>query len=260
MNSVTRHRLNDLNRQFYSERAGEFDATRKHDWPGWQKTVDLLQPQPEGRATRILDIGCGNGRFAHFLLGEHPIGTVDYTGVDQSRELLAVAESECVGGEGDSLRWQTLDLTSDEIGGAILPDRFQLIVAFGLLHHIPSQEYRRRLISFMADRLVEGGILVFTVWRFDQSERFRSKIISWQDYNRTAVERIDLQELEDGDYLMSFGDTRRSARYCHAPDEAEISDLTASLGLERIARFLEDGKTHDLNEYHVFMKTEKDLD
>ena len=258
MNLATRQSLNALNCRFYGERASEFDATRKHEWPGWQRTIDLFHATSDTKPTPVLDIGCGNGRFAHFVLNNHPIGAIDYTGVDQSPELLAIAENECIGSKADSLRWLKVDVASEELERAPLSDSYQLVVAFGLLHHIPSLDSRKKLISFLARRLSAGGTLAFTVWRFDQAERFRSKLIPWQEYNQHAVEKIDTDELEPGDYLMSFGDTSGTPRYCHAPDEAEIRALTDSLGLECVAQFAADGKTGDLNEYHVFVKSDGD--
>lgn len=257
MNSTTRRQLNSLNHRFYSERADEFDATRQHEWPGWQSTVELFNPPPSNTRSRVLDIGCGNGRFAHFLLKNHPIGEIEYTGVDQSPELLAMAEKGCIGSKGDSLRWLEFDATSPDLEEALLPDQYDLVVAFGLLHHIPSLEYRRRLISYLSSRTDTQGTLVFTIWRFNESKRFREKIIPWQDYNHDAVEKIDTAELEKGDHLLSFGDRGGTARYCHALDEGEIEALTESLGIERLAQFTADGKTNDLNEYHVFVKSKE---
>lgn len=257
MNSITRRKLNALNRQFYSERANEFDATRKHEWPGWRNAIELFNRPPNKTPSRVLDVGCGNGRFAHFLLKDHPIGPLEYTGMDQSRELLALGEKECIGSKEDRLRWLQFDITSDDLETPLRHDQYDLVVAFGLLHHIPSLEYRRKLISDLSNRICVGGILIFTLWRFDRSERFRNKIISWQDYNQQTADKIDTRELEAGDYLMSFGDTSGTARYCHAPDENEAEVLTGSLDLIRLAQFSADGKTNDLNEYHVFVKSEE---
>ena len=216
----------------------------------------LFDRPTDATATRVLDVGCGNGRFAHFLVDGHPVGPLDYMGIDQSRELLAIGEGQCAGSKGDRLRWLHFDLTSDDVESSLRDEPYHLVVAFGLLHHIPSLEYRRKLIAALSSWTCLGGTLIFTLWRFDRSERFRKKIISWQEYNQQAEEEIDTGELEAGDYLMSFGDTGGTARYCHAPTENEVGALTESLGLKRIAQFEADGKTQDLNEYHVFSKSE----
>jgi len=255
MNSNTRRKLNALNHRFYSERADEFDATRQHEWPGWRRTIELLNPATSHSHNRVLDIGCGNGRFARFLLKNHPIGAIEYTGVDQSPELLAMAEKEFAESEGDSLRWLEFDATSNDLEEALVPNQYDLVVAFGLLHHIPSLEHRKKLISYLSDRTNANGILAFTIWRFNESNRFREKVIPWEDYNHEAVEKIDVHELEKGDYLLSFGDRDGAARYCHALDKNEIEALTEPLGLKRLAQFTADGKTNDLNEYHVFVKS-----
>jgi hypothetical protein len=64
VNDTTARALNALNQSFYSESAEEFAATRSASWPGWRKLLPLLR---EKRNAAILDVGCGNARFASFL-------------------------------------------------------------------------------------------------------------------------------------------------------------------------------------------------
>ena len=255
MNSITKRQLNDLNRRFYEERATEFDGTRQHEWPGWQNVIERLKPSVRGTRARVLDIACGNGRFAQFLQKDHPVGAIEYTGVDQSPALLKIAEKECRESDADRLDWLLFDATSDALEETPLPDQNHLVVAFGLLHHIPSLESRKRLIAHLSELVDLNGILVFTLWRFNHSKRFQDKIIPWQDYNRQADDKIDTDELESGDYLMSFGDMGSTPRYCHAATELETEALLESLALEQVDRFTADGKSNDLNEYFVFQKS-----
>lgn len=166
-----------------------------------------------------------------------------------------MAQKKCAASEGSSLSWLECDATSSDLKNHLPANRYDLVVAFGLLHHIPSLEHRKKMMKPLANSLCAHGVLAFTIWRFEKSERFTEKIISWQDYNQDSVEKIDLNELEHGDYLMSFGDTSRVARYCHAGGDSEAKALTESLGLERIDQFSADGKTNDLNDYHVFVKS-----
>jgi SAM-dependent methyltransferase len=65
MKDETLRALNTINRVFYRDSAPSFDATRDAPWPGWQPLLPLLQGL-EGDPARILDLGCGNGRFPIF--------------------------------------------------------------------------------------------------------------------------------------------------------------------------------------------------
>lgn len=255
MNSITQRRLNELNRRFYRERAEEFGATRQHPWPGWERVLGLANWSPDKRTLRVLDVGCGNGRFARFLLTRYGQYRFDYTGLDQSPELLAQAEHECAVGETNRMRWSEYDVLDQEPENELPAEEYDLVVAFGLLHHLPGFETRRDLLHALSRRVAPRGYLAFTTWRFGQTDRFKKKTIPWSDYNRTTNEVIDRQELEPGDHLMSFGTDSETLRYCHACDDAEVDLLLDAIDLDAIARFTEDGKSADLNGYSVLRRS-----
>ncbi len=88
MDPLTRHQLHALSLAFYEERAQDFDASRVDlPWPGWDRVASHL---PGGRL-RVLDIGCGNGRFALDLLARGR--ALDYLGTDASEALLDAARA-----------------------------------------------------------------------------------------------------------------------------------------------------------------------
>jgi SAM-dependent methyltransferase len=83
MNDIIQAQLLDLNRRFYAAIGVEFDRTRQSLPTGM---VDLAQRVQQRAATRILDAGCGNGRFAKALA---QVGAaVEYTGLDADAHLL----------------------------------------------------------------------------------------------------------------------------------------------------------------------------
>ena len=84
MDDSTRQRLNAVNRDFNTQHAGTFARTRNHPWPGWERA---LRAGPQEEPLRVLDVGCGNGRFGHFL-AEQAGRRIAYTGVDLSPALL----------------------------------------------------------------------------------------------------------------------------------------------------------------------------
>ena len=260
MNAETQKTLNQLNLAFYAANADPFDASRAHPWPGWARALQGIESQGSGEALAVLDVGCGNGRFAQFLCekwGHPPLDfpALAYLGVDQSRELLDLAEEKSPREQSPwALSWLESDILSPSPGLGLPPGPFDLIVAFGLLHHIPGLEQRKALVAEMAGRTRVGGRLAFTTWRFAETERFTKHRVSWGDHNAQSPTPIDLGELEAGDHLLSFGSEQGPPRYCHHCDDSEFAQLAAATGLELVASFLADGRSGDLNRYAILEK------
>jgi SAM-dependent methyltransferase len=252
MNETTVHALNAINLAFYRERADEFSATREFPWPGWRR---LLRHLPEPRETgepplRVLDLGCGNGRFASFLCEAlaRRGARLDYCGLDASAPLLARARRRPL--PGSPARFVELDFVDDP--ARLPPGPFDLAVLLGVLHGVPGRGRRRALVRAAAERLAPGGLLALTCWRFAELERFRRRLVSWETYNRGAAQPIDATQLDPGDHLMPWGRGPRPVRYCHATGADELDALVRGLGLECRETYLEDGRSGDLNRYAVF--------
>lgn len=236
MDPATQRTLAAHTRAFYREHAEAFSRTRDHPWPGWRRVVDRL---PAAGALRVLDAGCGNGRFATFL-ASHPLALrrpLACTGIDACEALLDVARARALPGS----RWLAHDLEHDP-----LPEGpFDLIVAFGLLHHIAGFERRRALIASLAEPLAPGGRLALAFWRFAEHGRFDRRRLDW-----SRLGGIDPAALEPGDHLLAWGDAG-AARYCHASDDDEVEALLARLPLTRYDDFTADGRDGALNRYVV---------
>lgn len=252
MNRQTTQTLNRINRDFYRNRAVEFSATRQKPWRGWKRLVQLMEEHFEGiHPPSVLDLGCGNGRFARFLR-DHYSKSISYVGVDVSAQALEHARTHLV--ETDTCRLIQHDLVADR-PEEILPREaqrpFSLIAAFGLFHHLPSYELRRAVLAELARRLEPQGILAISIWQFGRFERFRRKVLSWQEFQSQTGVILDTTQLEHGDYVLTWGSAPPAFRYCHYIDPEEASRLTSSLPLIQMATFAADGATHNLNQYHV---------
>ncbi len=241
MRKETVEALRAVNRRFYRERASEFSRTRERPWSGWGEILAragaLLPDYP-----RVLDVGCGNGRFARFL--EERLGrTFDYCGVDESP--LGLAEARKRLPSRDNVAFVEVDFLE-----APLPERkFDLIVLFGVLHHLPGRENRIGLLRRLSALLGPGGFLAFSVWRFDRYPRFQKKIVPWNEFrSRTGME-IDSSDLEPGDHILTWGGDPPAFRFCHAMNEEEEKDLTGALSLERVSSF---DAGAEPNRYYVF--------
>ena len=253
MDEKTARALGAINRDFYRDSAAAFSETRRDSWPGWEPLPGWIEDRLADRALRVLDVGCGNGRFGAFLahaLPEHA-ADIDYCGLDSSAPLL------------DSVRARRLPVAATEIllGDVIetpleslLADRaFSLIAVFGLLHHIPGERKRAALLRSLARRLEPGGLLALAFWRFDDFERFRVRRKAFEAWNRDAPEAIDLSQLEPGDRLLRWGEGSGVVRYCHHVDDAEAERLLDAAGLERLACYDADGREGGLNRYFVLV-------
>jgi SAM-dependent methyltransferase len=247
MDERTVHSLNAINRSFYSETAGEFDSSRSEPWPGWTRLLPLLEQQRAAGALRVLDVGCGNGRFGAFLADRLTPAELRYTGIDSSEFLLSRARAR-------ALPFAEIELVCADLVEA--PDRlpagpYSLIALFGVLHHVPGLARRRALLRRLGERLAPGGLLALTCWQFEAFSRFRDKLIPWRDYNRTAREPIDPEQLEAGDHLLPWGDSGPAVRYCHFTGEEEMRQLLSDLSFDLVSSYSADGREENLNRYFI---------
>ena len=244
MDRRTQGQLREINRRFYRERAEAFDESRDHPWPGWERVWAHVGGGATDAPLRVLDVGCGNGRFARFLAGR-AAGPVVYTGIDESPPLLAAAR-DAASGRADLHAELVLADVLEDPEAALPAGPFDCIAVFGLLHHVPGRALREALVGALAARLAAGGHLVFTIWRFEDRERFASRIVPW-----SRAPEIDPGALEPGDHLMAFGDTSAPTRYCHHCDDDDLAALERAAGLDLRDRFDADGRSADLNRYVV---------
>lgn len=245
MDRRTISKLDAINRTFYERHAESFDATRRRPWVGWERVVDHLVGL-EGPS--ILDVGCGNGRFG--LFAERRLGRLDYVGVDRSRPLLERARRRGRAG----WRWLEADLVGGGLPSGLGEARFDLVVCFGVLHHLPGESVRRRLLRSMVRCLGANDLLAVSFWQLGEHDRFTRRAVETGRHG--AVEEIEPGELEEGDYLLPWGEidgdgASEGLRYCHHVDAAEAARLLAGLGLEHVDSFLADGASGDLNLYYL---------
>jgi len=256
-------RLNAVNRAFYAITAADFDATRQAPWAGWFPLLPYLSG-----VRRVLDVGCGNGRFGVFLRQHVGESAIEYHGVDNSADLLerargvlnpesptlsekprgAMLKDDAIPPQPDT---QNSGLAThhlflhDFIDSALPADLtdYDVVAAFGVLHHVPGYETRRAFIRDLAGRLRSGGVLMLAAWRFLDDPALRARVAPWPD---------DLvNEVESGDALLDWRRGQTALRYCHHCDDSEFDALMADSGLTVESRYFADGGSGRMNLYAV---------
>jgi len=238
MDETIRQRLNAYNHSFYQQTADDFDATRQRAWAGWLRLLPLLDS-----VHTVLDVGCGNGRLAHFL-AEHLPQPLAYHGVDLSTALLKHARESLAGVDGLRFTLEARDIVQNP------PDNgaYDLVALMAVLHHMPGRAQREGLVRALAARLTVGGVLIFSAWRFMESPRLAARVVPFPE---------DLApHVESGDYLLDWRRGTNALRYCHAIDSDEQAALMSASGLHIVDVFDADGENNQLNRYSVLRRIE----
>ena len=174
----------------------------------------LLRP-----GSRVLDFGCGNGRYVGPLLE----AGAQVTGYDISPvalrtlsarypEAIAAGRLRAVGG------------TLDDLAAAVAPGSVDLaLFMFGVLGHVRGAANRLRTLQTVARLLAPGGKLVVTVP--NAARRFRAE-------QAACASMVARGELEPGDivYQRHAGDGPVDLYY-HLFDQQDLRGLLAQAGL-----------------------------
>lgn len=247
MDPSTQAALRQINSHFYSQYAADFDRTRHPGgWPGWRSVVEAAVAAT-GRPLRVLDLGCGNGRFALFLAHNPELLShrgFTYHGIDLSSELSDHARAATAG--LGRIRFQVDDIEDCALDEAT----HDLVTLFGVLHHLPGFDTRRRTLQRAASAVASGGVLALTCWQFADDPRFEPRRLDW-----ASEAGIDAAELEPGDHLLRWGPGDSGARrYCHHTSEPELDRLVANLPLAEVARYRSDGHGGRQNLYWLGLR------
>ncbi|MCL2826647.1 MAG: class I SAM-dependent methyltransferase [Eggerthellaceae bacterium] len=274
MDTKTAEILCKINNDFYQSQSESFSKTRKAPWPGWERCMrplrdavcdgslgqaggarDSRASEGGNRQLAVLDLACGNMRFASFLDAAFPEADIAYYGVDDCDGLAAPFASRM-----PQVRYQSLDVLGVLHEGQCLNDRLDaptcgLSVSFGFLHHIPLAAQREEVLASLIRQTQAGGYAAVSFWRFLDDPAMRGKA---QAAHQRALKELGLRGLEGelgaDDYLLGWKNMPGIYRYCHSFTESEIDQIAESASGRAVLvdRFRSDGRTSSLNTYLVF--------
>lgn len=251
MKNISIRTLNQLNSLFYESYSQSFDQSRSHPWQGWARLKPLFeQLSATNGQLKVLDLGCGNARFASWL-NDNQIPVGSYLGIDQSSKLLQAALDRTRSINFDC-KLKKVDLIEALIKDQVLSeDKFDVIVIFGVLHHVPSKKLRAKLIMAARHLLTPGGLLCFSNWKFKNLKNLMSRA-------RSLSEAGIIDDAEAGDYLLDWqreaGDSAKVARYCHLVESGETKRWLRETRLTLELSYNDDGPDQNTNHYLVYRK------
>lgn len=168
-------RIREKVKQDYNQIAEDFSSTRRHAWKDFERFTPYLP-----KASRVLDLGCGNGRLLLHLKKEELDA---YLGLDQSEGLLTQARQQFPWAE-----FQEADIAQLPAG----KKDYDVLCAIASFHHLPPADQLRTLKTWKS-YLKPGGTLILLNWNLHQKKYrgallrslwagygFRGCLISWK--------------------------------------------------------------------------------
>lgn len=217
----------------YENIAQEFDESRKKEMK--VKVFEIVADLKIKSGDKVLDLGCGNGRFLNVL----PQG-VSYLGVDNSVNLIKLAKQNY----GDFFK--ILDLNNIN---SLDNFDFDYIFSWAVLHHIPGNKLRIKFLNDLYKQMQEGSVFVFSVWKLRQKKNFKFKSLKLILLNILSFRFFDYGDLVFYWKGKKALKDKNNLRYYHAFSKNSLLKLVKQSKFN-IENIIED----DYNYYLVLRK------
>lgn len=225
-NDYAKYLLNRINTD-YNLIAEDFSRTRGNVWPEISFLFEDIKPED-----KILDLGCGNGRYYSLLKN------AQYTGIDNSESLVNLARRKHP--EANFQIQDALNLNFKD-------NAFDKIYSIAVLHHIPSCEFRLKFLSEAKRVLKPNGRIILTVWKFHQ----KKEILLLLKY--TVLKLLGFSKLDFKDILEPW--SNKALRYYHWFSKRELGKLFEKSGFKIIQiDVIKNGRGNRQNIYVIARK------
>ncbi|MEI6728447.1 MAG: class I SAM-dependent methyltransferase [bacterium] len=254
MKPATVQSLNNLNQEFYNQIGPIWNPASDYYWEGWEILLESIKVSSKVEF-KVLDIGCGNARFFQFLQDRLPEIKISYTGIDNSNFLLTQGQLR-IAKELNNCNLINTDVLKTDWFKKI-DSRFDLVVMFGLMHHIPGKTNRREIFSNICNLINPTGKLIFTTYQFLDLPRLQKRVVDFSKPDNSNLAQtlgVNLDDLETGDYILDWVKLKTSYRYCHYFDQDEIKELLGLQNLTLEKDFLADDRLSNRNRYFILEK------
>ncbi|HOZ53183.1 MAG TPA: class I SAM-dependent methyltransferase [bacterium] len=220
----------------YEDIAEAFNETRKK--PMKPIVYDIVEDLPVKDNDKILDIGCGNGRFLEVLFDKKDNVNWHYLGLDNSNKLIEYAKEKY----GNRFKLiNIIDLNKMDQGG------FDYIFSWAVFHHIPGNYLRLKFLQDVYDKTKSNGFFIFSVWKLRNRKNFL--VLALNSFLRQIIKG---RLLNFGDLIFNWKGNKNGEirpRYYHAFSKKSLKKIIFKTDF-KIESFLED----DFNYYYILKK------
>jgi SAM-dependent methyltransferase len=191
----------------YNSIADKYSRVREKDW----KEMDFLFDKHLDSKDKVLDLGCGNGRFYNSFVKRG----VEYYGTDPSLKLIGIAKENHPSGNFQTVSGDSLPFSEGY---------FDKVFSIAVLHHIPSAFLRLQFLKEAKRVLKTGGYLILTVWNLKEKVEKDLSITGW----------FKRRNLDKGDVFLPWYGSKDT--YFHCFNLEELIQLTKEAGFEVVDR------------------------
>lgn len=155
-----------LTQKGYNQIAAQFSQTRNYLW----KDLEIFNEYIK-KGDKILDVGCGNGRFLDFLKDKK----IEYLGIDYSENLIKQARERCP--DKNFLVENFLEKREKKGEKRV---KYDVIVALAVLNHIPNKKLQLKFLENLKQNLKPNGYILMTNWNLFN---FKNKKNIWRSFS-----------------------------------------------------------------------------
>ncbi|XWS21555.1 hypothetical protein CRYUN_Cryun30bG0064300 [Craigia yunnanensis] len=148
----------------YDAIAPHFISTRFAKWP---KVAAFLESLPVG--SLILDAGCGNGKYLGLSTSCY------FIGCDRNPPLIKICADK-----GHEV------LVADAVNLPYRTNFGDAAISIAVLHHLSTENRRKKAIEELVRALKKGGLVLITVWAVEQEDK--SLLTKWTPLTEKYVE------------------------------------------------------------------------
>lgn len=171
-----------------------------------------------------MDLGCGNGRYFELMKDKE----VDYFGVDNSEELIKIARehySDFLETKAHSDQARARFKVKNCLELSFPNNYFDIGYSFAVLHHIPSEELRKKFLKEAERVLKPESYFIITVWNIWNDSKKKKKV-----RKNNLLRKVGLSQLGPNDIKTSFGGLDEV--YLHCFKKKELINLIREVGFK----------------------------
>jgi tRNA (uracil-5-)-methyltransferase TRM9 len=241
----TEKKIIQLNKEFYDKIGRYWNNDAKYYWNGWEKLIeDITIISEQNKIVTVLELGCGNGRFVNFLSERFPDVDFVYTGIDISN----FASVELLSNPKMQTEFKYFDLLQEPWP----PKKYDIVVAFGLIHHIPGINLLNKFFENFTGSIKKNGIGIFTTWQYMRLERLKKRIVVGEKLDKILLDLgIKKSEFRENDNILDWVSKAEGLRFSHFFDESEVQILLEKNKLKPAKVYLDDDRDKNRNQYFV---------